>query len=160
MRVFGSDLAIRNMDIGDMLHKIGNYNLAIDSYTQALQCSSLGNDRNSLEKKVGLFLQKRATSRIKIGKYPEALEDALEKIRIHSKDIVGHIFASICYMYIEDADSSNESFLKSSIYIAQQSVVAEKIKLALQSQSYDYSQVRLLPYQGLYKAIAFRVFLN
>lgn len=148
------------MDIGDIHHKLENYYLAIDSYTQALKCNSLSNDQNALDKKAGLFLQKRATSRIKFGKYPEALEDAQEKIRIHPKDIVGHIFVSICFMYIENVDASNESFLKSSIYIAQLSVVVEKIKAALQAQSYDYAQVRLLPYQCLFKAIAYLLLIG
>lgn len=101
------------MDIGDILHKLGNYYLAIDNYTQALKCNSLSNGKNSPEKKAG----------------------------IQPKDIVGQIFASICFMNIEDVDSSNESFLKSSIYISQLSVVVEKIKSVLQHQPYDYVQV-------------------
>ncbi len=135
-----SDLASRNVTIGDIHYNYGNYNLAIDSYTQALQCSVLGHGERC-QKDIGLFLQKRANSLLRIGKYREAHEDAKEKIRLNPKDISGHIIAAVCSRYTGDGDASTASMQKSSSYFAQLSLVVENIKLALQAKQHDHAQV-------------------
>ncbi len=137
-----SDLATRNVVIGDIHHNYGNFNLAINSYTQALQISVLCPGERC-HKDIGLFLQKRANSLLRVGRHREALEDAGEKIQLNPKDISGHIIAAVCSRYMDDVDSSTEFLQKSSSYLSQLCLVVENIKLALQAKQHDHAQVRL-----------------
>ncbi len=83
--------------------------------------------------KIGFIYQHRAVAYIKSGKYRETLVDAKEMIRANPKDILGHLYAGIAFMFLNNNSSSSDSMHTSLKYISQLKSVVVEIKSSLQA---------------------------